>query len=294
MLRRVAYLAVLAGLGLSLTGCALSMFSFEQRASWREDEERACMARRPETYFIRQAKAIDGKGVCGIDYPLKVYALEGGTIGIGPDATIGCPMTEMLEIWMRYSVQPAALAWFGAPVVEIKQISSYSCRSRNNVRGAELSEHAFGNAIDIAGFKLASGREIIVKSDWMGSADERGFLREVFASACRSFKTVLGPGAKYHGDHFHLDLAHHNKSGTAQYCNPHPSVTPPARPPYDGARMAAFPGQPRYGLAYTGSIGPATPIPPGGPGADEEAAPADGDGSLSDDDLVSLWGRLPD
>ena len=294
MLRRVAYLAVLAGLGLSLTGCALSMFSFEQRASWREDEERACMARRPQTYFIRQAKAIDGRGVCGIDYPLKVYALEGGTIGIGPDATIGCPMTEMLEIWMRYSVQPAALAWFGAPVVEIKQISSYSCRSRNNARGAELSEHAFGNAIDIAGFKLANGREIIVQTGWRGREDERGFLREVFATACKSFKTVLGPGAKYHGDHFHLDLAHHNKSGTAQYCNPRAPVSPPARPPYDGARMAAIPGQPRYGLAYTGSIGPATPIPAGSPAAPEAAAPVDGETPLSDDDLVSLWGRVPD
>ena len=295
MLRRVAYLAVVVGLGVSLTGCALSIFSFEQRASWREDEERACSARRPKAYFIRQARPIDGKGVCGIDYPLKVYALEGGTIGIGPDATIGCPMTEMLEIWMRYSVQPAALAWFGAPVVAIKQISSYSCRSRNNVRGADLSEHAFGNALDVAGFKLANGREVIVQSGWRGRQDERGFLREILASACKSFKTVLGPGARYHGDHFHLDLAHHNKSGTARYCNPKPSVVPPARPPYDGARMAAFPGQPRYGLAYTGSIASADGGPPPVASSEIEAPPAlDGDAPLSDDDLVSFWGRSVD
>lgn len=295
MLRRVAYLAVVAGLGVSLTGCALSIFSFEQRASWREDEERACMARRPQTYFIRQTKAIDGKGVCGIDYPLKVYALEGGTIGIGPNATIGCPMTEALEIWMRYSVQPAALAWFGAPVVEIKQISAYSCRSRNNARGAELSEHAFGNALDVAGFKLANGREVIVQSGWRGRSDERGFLREVFASACKSFKTVLGPGARYHGDHFHLDLAHHSKSGTARYCNPRPSVLPPARRPYDGARMAAFPGQPRYGLSYTGSITPAEASLPPPPSGEADGAPVLDEGPPpSDDDLVSLWGRSVD
>ena len=119
-----------------------------------------------------------------------------------------------LEIWMRYSVQPAAIANFGMPIVEIRQISAYSCRTMNNKKGAELSEHAFGNALDIAGFKLANGRVIVVKSGWRGSADEQRFLREVFSSACKTFKTVLGPGAAYHSDHFHVDLARHGKSGT--------------------------------------------------------------------------------
>ena len=151
----------------------------------------ACVCqRRPQSQFVQQVREIDGKGACGIEYPLKVIGLESGTIGIGPTATIGCPMTEALEIWMRYSVQPAALAWFGVPVVEIKQISAYSCRTRNNQRGAEISEHAFGNALDVAGFKLADGREIIVKTDWRGgSPEEKGFLLEVFATACRTFKT---------------------------------------------------------------------------------------------------------
>ena len=79
------------------------------------------------------------------------------------------------------AVQPAAIAWFGAPVVALKQISSYSCRPRNNEAGERLSEHAFGNAIDIAAFTLADGRTITVKSDWLGDIDARSFLREVFA-----------------------------------------------------------------------------------------------------------------
>jgi len=271
MLRRVAYLTVAAGLCMLVTGCAFNFLGFERRDVWRAQADRACMAQHPESYFIRQASAINGKGVCGMQYPLKVGALEDGTIGVGPDAMLNCPMTETLSAWMRDAVQPAAFAYFGMPIVEITQISSYSCRTRNNQRGAEISEHAFGNALDIAGFKLANGRVVTVKSGWYGRSDERQFLREVISTACKTFKTTLGPGAAYHSDHLHVDLAHHGKSGTYTYCNPKPPVTPPVRPPYDGSKYAAIPGQPRYDLsvAYTGSISrqegpasPALPLPP--------------------------------
>jgi hypothetical protein len=39
----------------------------------------------------------------------------------------------------------AALRWFHQPVVEIKQISAYSCRGMNGNPDAQISEHAFGN-----------------------------------------------------------------------------------------------------------------------------------------------------
>ena len=47
------------------------------------------------------------------------------------------------------------MRWFGARVVEIKQISAYSCRGMNGNANAHISEHAFGNALDIASFTLA-------------------------------------------------------------------------------------------------------------------------------------------
>jgi hypothetical protein len=265
MLRRVAYLTVAAGLSMIVAGCAFNFLGFERREAWREQAERACMARKPQSYFVRRVSEINGRGACGVEMPLKVAALQDGTIGIGPDATLGCPITTALEGWMRYSVQPAALAYFGMPIVEIKQISAYSCRTRNNQRGAELSEHAFGNAIDIAGFVLANGRTVTVKSGWRGNRDEQAFLREIFATACRTFNTTLGPGAAYHADHFHVDLARHGKTGTSKYCKPSPAAAPPQRPPYDGALYAAIPGQPRYALmmsAYAGSPAPASPALP--------------------------------
>ena len=99
------------------------------------------------------------------------------------------------------------MRWFGARVVEIKQISAYSCRGMNGNSHAHISEHAFGNALDIAGFTLADGRRISVKDGWKGLPEEQGFLRDVQATACQQFTTVLAPGSNvYHYDHIHVDL----------------------------------------------------------------------------------------
>jgi hypothetical protein len=256
MVRRVAYLTAVAGVASVLAGCAMNFIGgTDGRASWREGAEQACMARHQDSPFIVKASVVDGRGACGISYPLKVSAFAEGSVTLGPDATLGCPITEAVDGWLREAVQPAAIAWFGLPVISIKQISDYSCRSRNNVHGAKLSEHAFGNALDVAGFELEDGRTILIKTGWRGSDTEQGFLREVEAAACLRFSTVLGPGAPYHGDHFHLDLARHSETATSNYCNPKPLVVPPIRAPYDPTRVAGpiVPASP----AWTGSLMPA-------------------------------------
>ena len=75
-----------------------------------------------------------------------------GPVAVKPAATLACPIVSVLDQWLAEAVQPAALRWFGAPVVEIKQISAYSCRGMNGNPNAHISEHAFGNALDIAAF----------------------------------------------------------------------------------------------------------------------------------------------
>jgi extensin-like protein len=130
-----------------------------------------------------------------------------GPVAVKPAATLACPIVSVLDKWLADSVQPAAQRWFGARVVEIKQISAYSCRGMNGSPGAHISEHAFGNALDIAAFTLADGRRITVKEGWHGMPEEQGFLRDVQAAACREFNTVLAPGSNvYHYDHIHVDL----------------------------------------------------------------------------------------
>ena len=130
-----------------------------------------------------------------------------GPVAVKPAATLACPIVSALDRWLTEAVQPAAQRWFGARVVEIKQISAYSCRGMNGDSRAHISEHAFGNALDIAGFTLADGRHIMVKDGWKGMPEEQGFLRDIEAAACQQFTTVLAPGSNvYHYDHIHVDL----------------------------------------------------------------------------------------
>jgi hypothetical protein len=171
-----------------------------------------------------------------------------GAVTVQPTATLACPIVSALDSWFAAGVQPAALKWFGVQVAEIRQISAYSCRGMNGQPGARISEHAFGNALDIASFTLADGRKITVKDGWRGAPEEQGFLRDVHASACQQFSTVLAPGSNaFHYDHIHVDLM--RRSSRRQICNPVavPGDVVAARAGYRYAR-----GEP----GITGSIKP--------------------------------------
>ncbi|HVT55106.1 MAG TPA: extensin family protein [Xanthobacteraceae bacterium] len=228
-LYRVVPLVALVA-SLTLTSCRV--FDFEQREPWRAEAEEKCLAEKivqPSAY-IEPESSIEGRGVCGMVHPFKVAALDGGMVEVSPKATLACPIIGEVDRWIANSVQPAAMTWFGEQVAEIKQISAYSCRGMNGQPGAHISEHAFGNALDVAAFKLQSGREIVIKNAWNnGSYEERGFLRDVAMDACQNFTTVLAPGSnRYHYDHIHIDLSRRASGNT--YCKPQVArLTPPSR-----------------------------------------------------------------
>jgi Extensin-like protein C-terminus len=189
-----------------------------------------------------------------------------GPVAVKPTATLACPIVSVLDHWLAESVQPAAMRWFGARVVEIKQISSYSCRGMNGNANAHISEHAFGNALDIAAFTLADGRRISVESGWKGVPEEQGFLHDVQASACRDFTTVLAPGSnQYHYNHIHVDLMRRAHR---------PIICQPAA--MSGEEVAARAGGrgpyasgPSYG---SGSFGPRGPMVTGSLGGSKTAS----------------------
>jgi extensin-like protein len=138
---------------------------------------------------------------------------------VTPTATLACPIVSALDQWMIAAVQPAAHKWFGQHVVEIRQISAYSCRGMNGNPNAKISEHAFGNALDIASFILTDGRKVTVKDGWNGAPEEQGFLRDIQAAACAQFSTVLAPGSNvYHYDHIHVDLM--RRASARNICEP--------------------------------------------------------------------------
>lgn len=239
MRTRVAFGLIAAASAIALAGCGL--FSFEEREPWRDQVEARCIAegRVVPTSFIQQMREISGPGVCGLVHPFKVHALADGAVSLSAGATLGCPMMQPLEAWLREVVQPAAMASFGMPVVELKIAAAYGCRPRNNRRGAKLSEHAFGNALDVGAFVLADGRSVQVKSGWRGSPEEQYLLHAAHGGACNYFTTVLGPGSdSHHSDHIHMDLARHDARGTRRYCRPVPRLP---QDPY-GVAMSFAPG----------------------------------------------------
>ncbi|MCJ8144643.1 extensin family protein [Ancylobacter sp. A5.8] len=192
--------------------------------------------------YIQPMRAIDGAGTCGMDRPFKISAFGNGSVEVAPKATLACPMTSAVDRWIEQDIQPAAMAWFGQPVVKVKQMSSYSCRKMNGAATGKTSEHAFGNGLDIGGFVLADGREISVQSGWKGRPDEAGFLRTVQASACQRFTVVLAPGSNiYHYNHIHVDLMRRASGSTT--CKPAPVVPrPPNLPIYKAPPMRGYPG----------------------------------------------------
>ncbi|PKA41250.1 extensin family protein [Rhizobium sullae] len=160
----------------------------------------------------------DGHG-CGIDKPINlVEALPG--IAVKPQATLRCPAALALARWMKESVIPAAAvaAKEHGQITTINQASSYICRLRNGAFAGKISEHARGNAIDIASFSFEKGEAIAVKPRREDSTLTGAFQRTVSASGCLYFSTVLDPESDAaHEKHFHLDVL--QRKGGYRYCH---------------------------------------------------------------------------
>ncbi|MGI9463589.1 MAG: extensin family protein [Aestuariivirgaceae bacterium] len=160
------------------------------------------------------AKPIDpigGPDGCGIAAPIRITSF--GAVTVKPAAKLNCTMAAALYKWVTDAVQPAARKSFKQPIVEIRNLASYQCRARNGVAGGRISEHSFGNALDIGAFKLANGQQLTVLDDWsstmafFGVNAKAKFLTRSHKGACKLFSTVLGPKAnKAHENHFHFDL----------------------------------------------------------------------------------------
>ena len=160
--------------------------------------------------FEEQKPLHDEENGCAVAYPITVTRL-GADIALEPQAEMNCEMAEAAARFMERTVLPAAKAHFGTGLKSVDQASAYVCRPRHN--GEKMSEHAFGNALDIASFTLADDTRIAVEPDPPGKNAK--FLGAVRKAACGPFKTVLGPGSDAdHALHLHLDLQPRRNGGT--------------------------------------------------------------------------------
>lgn len=140
---------------------------------------------------------------CGLSDGVRVTSVSG--VKLSTPATIDCATAKALNHWVEAVVQPA----YGRKVVELRIAAHYICRTRNNQKGAKISEHGRGKAVDIAGFVLSSGKLVTVLKNYDKS------MRKVHKGACGIFNTTLGPGSDgFHEDHLHFDTA----GGRGPYC----------------------------------------------------------------------------
>lgn len=212
---RVFGFAVLAAACLALAACSgPSQQTYFETEGLRAPEG-SCSVRPSRIGLAEKIRNIDEGNGCEVRNAWKVQSL--GSVGFSRPATLDCGMAEPLNGWLEDAVQPAARRNFGERVAKVDVAASYACRPRNNQRGAKMSEHGYGNAIDISAFTLESGRKVTVLDGWRGPSDERGFLQQVHGAACGPFRTVLGPNADAaHRDHIHLDLQ--NRRNGSRYC----------------------------------------------------------------------------
>ena len=143
---------------------------------------------------------------------MRITSVSG--VAVTGKPTVDCATAKALNDWVRSGVMPA-VGRTGGGLAQVHVIASYSCRTRNNQRGAKLSEHALGHAVDVSGVTLKDGTTLTVLDHWRSGRYGK-LVKAMHRAACGPFGTVLGPNAdRYHQDHFHLDTARY-RSGS--YC----------------------------------------------------------------------------
>lgn len=147
-----------------------------------------------------------GAAMCGDVAPARLTAIrlaDGGRVELRPAALLRCDTALVFAQWVREDLTAAARN-AGVRIERLDVAASYSCRPRNNIDGAFLSEHGRANAIDIRAIVTADRRSFPIEN----SPAPAVLLAQLRRSACERFTTVLGPGADAaHADHIHLDLA---------------------------------------------------------------------------------------
>lgn len=159
-----------------------------------------------QTSGLKAQPMADSEPVAGC--PLQhVWRVQAAEVKLSSSFLASCPLAVSFALFERHSLQPAAREIYGQPVTGVEHLGSFACRNIYGRADARRSQHATANALDIAAFRLADGRRIVVAKDWSGEGDAARFLRAVRDGACRNFDGVLGPDYnRAHHDHFHLDL----------------------------------------------------------------------------------------
>lgn len=162
--------------------------------------------------FTIAAATVD-YGKCSVENPVNLRSVttKQSTIDLPEEPLLNCKFALQFSKWLSESGAPILSAQLNSPVERISTGPGFECRGRNGDGTAKVSEHGYGNAVDISTFRLRNGKTLDVGDSTL--------LPGVRASACGYFTTVLGPGANAaHASHFHFDMGAHGKSGNYRIC----------------------------------------------------------------------------
>jgi hypothetical protein len=181
---------------------------------------RADLLKREVEFYIPDH--VEATGQCAVADPVRIksVATPGGRVNLTEEPLLNCAFAHRFTTWLSDIAAPVVAAMAPARLESLVTGPGYECRNRNGDSSGKISEHAFGNAIDIAGITLANRTRIEVPDVADPLSAHHRLLMALRLSACGYFTTVLGPGFNAaHASHYHFDLGQHGKSGNYRICN---------------------------------------------------------------------------
>jgi hypothetical protein len=168
---------------------------------------------------------------------VPVASYRGDVVKYTPEVWVNDAFRQRLVAFERV-VRDLGVEVYGRPPDRIVQLGGYGCRRMREHAGV-MSEHALGNAIDVAGFDFghlprgaklpagldpvfANGFGVRVLGDWGKktgwAAVHARFLRTLVQRLAARvdaragtpeevFRVLLGPGYPGHKNHFHFDVS---------------------------------------------------------------------------------------
>jgi hypothetical protein len=175
------------------------------------------------TDFTIPAVNVDS-GLCHVQNPVNLHSVKAqqNLIKLPEAPLFNCKFALQFSKGLSESGAPILAAQLNTPLEKISTGPGFDCRGRNGEALANLSkisEHGFGNAVDITTLSMRDGRVIEVQDAINPNAASYTILHGLRISACGYFTTVLGPGSNAaHATHFHFDLGVHGKSANYRIC----------------------------------------------------------------------------
>lgn len=155
---------------------------------------------------ITFARADNVVGNCPLKSPVRVQRF--GLVTLNSSFLASCRLALSSAMFISQIAKPQAQATLGSPLVYIEHAGGYVCREQDDSLQSQLSEHASGTALDVAGFRLADGRNITVSTRWQGEDAEADYLHLLLIKSCPYFGNVIGPDhyAAHVVNYFHFGM----------------------------------------------------------------------------------------